>query len=116
MLRAMADDAIDPDRPKIVLYLSNENGKLKLVGVEYWKADADQSLATSGDRPSLFGHRFEGPMPGHNPRSRCTTTCTCGSPRRTRAAPSRRSTRRSAAGRSPLPRRRSPGGTAADRG
>ena len=67
MLRAMADDAIDPDRPKIVLYLSNENGELKLVRVEYWKADADQSLATSGDRPSLFGHPFEGPMPGHNP-------------------------------------------------
>ena len=38
-----------------------------MVGVEYWKADADQNLATAGDRPSLFGVTFDGPMPGHNP-------------------------------------------------
>lgn len=61
----MADDAIDAARPEILLYLPSESGSLKLVGVEYWKADADQNLATAGDRPSLFGQAFDGPMPGH---------------------------------------------------
>jgi hypothetical protein len=61
----MADDATDPARPEILLYLPNEDGSLKLIGVEYWKADADQNLATAGDRPSLFGQAFDGPMPGH---------------------------------------------------
>lgn len=63
----MADDAIDPLRPELLVYLPNGNGSLKLVAVEYFKADADQNLATNGDRPSLFGQQFQGPMPGHNP-------------------------------------------------
>ncbi len=63
----MADPAIDPLRPEILLYVPKPNGKLKLVGLEYWKADADQSLLTATDRPSLFGVPFNGPMPGHNP-------------------------------------------------
>ena len=64
----LMDDAIDPLRPEILLYVPKANGELELVGVEYWKADADQSLATAGDRPSLFGRAFDGPMPGHNPQ------------------------------------------------
>lgn len=36
---------------ELLLYLPRENGKLKLVGVEYFKVDADQNLATDGDRP-----------------------------------------------------------------
>jgi hypothetical protein len=63
----LADPAIDPLRPEILLYVPKQNGKLELVGVEYWKADADQNLATAGDRPSLFGQPFDGPMPGHTP-------------------------------------------------
>jgi hypothetical protein len=63
----MADNAIDPLRPELLLYLPNDNGSLKLVAVEYWKADADQNLATNGDQPSLFGQQFQGPMPGHSP-------------------------------------------------
>ena len=43
------------------------NPRLRLVGVEYWRADADRDLATSGDKPSLFGQPFDGPMPGNNP-------------------------------------------------
>jgi hypothetical protein len=31
----MADDAIDPLRPEILVYIPNEDGSLKLVGVEY---------------------------------------------------------------------------------
>jgi hypothetical protein len=64
-LALMADDEIDPARPEILLYVPKENGGLKLVGVEYWKRDADQSLGTAGDKPSLFGQAFDGPMPGH---------------------------------------------------
>lgn len=63
----LADPAIDPLRPELMLYAPKQGGKLALVAVEYWKADADQNLATDGDRPSLFGQPFDGPMPGHNP-------------------------------------------------
>lgn len=58
---------IDPLRPNVLLYAPRSDGSLKLVGVEYMKVDADQNLSTAGDRPSLFGHAFDGPMPGHNP-------------------------------------------------
>ena len=40
---------------------------MKLVAVEYFSVDADQDLATAGDRPSVLGHPFDGPMPGHTP-------------------------------------------------
>jgi hypothetical protein len=64
----MADAAIDPLRPEILLYVpKNKRGKLRLIGLEYWKADADGVLATDGDRPSVLGQQFDGPMPGHNP-------------------------------------------------
>jgi len=62
-----ADDAIDPLRPEVLLYAPKANGQLELVGIEYWKRDADQSLATAGDRPSVLGRSFDGPMPGHSP-------------------------------------------------
>lgn len=64
----IADPAIDPLRPEILVYAPGGDGSLKLVAVEYWKADADQSLATDGDRPSVLGVPFDGPMPGHNPQ------------------------------------------------
>lgn len=63
----IADPAIDPLRPEVLLYLPDADGKLRLVGVEYLKADADGSLATDDDRPSVLGQAFDGPMPGHNP-------------------------------------------------
>ena len=62
----LMNEAIDVSRPEILLYVPKGNGKLELVGVEYWKRDADQDLGTAGDRPSLFGRGFDGPMPGHN--------------------------------------------------
>ena len=58
---------IDPLNPPILLYAPRADGSLQLVAVEYFKVDADQNLATDGDRPSLFGQPFDGPMPGHNP-------------------------------------------------
>jgi hypothetical protein len=63
----MADHTIDPLMPEILLYIPDKHGKLRLIGLEYWKADADQKLETSGDRPSLFGQPFDGPFEGHNP-------------------------------------------------
>jgi hypothetical protein len=63
----ITDPAINPMQPEILLYLPKANGGLELIGVEYMKVDADQDLATDGDRPSVLGHPFDGPMPGHNP-------------------------------------------------
>jgi hypothetical protein len=63
----MADDTIDVVRPEMLLYVPKANGRLQLVGLEYWKRDADGSLATSADRPVLFGRPFDGPLPGHTP-------------------------------------------------
>jgi hypothetical protein len=63
----MADPGINALRPEILLYVPKANGKLRLVGLEYWKADADGDLATDDDRPAVLGHPFDGPMPGHNP-------------------------------------------------
>jgi len=58
----------DPLNPEVLLYMPDANGKLRLVGVEYFSVDADQNLDTANDRPSLFGRGFDGPMLGHNPQ------------------------------------------------
>jgi hypothetical protein len=58
---------IDRLHPQILLYLPTADG-LELVGVEYFRPDADQNLSTSSDRPSLLGQPFNGPMVGHNPQ------------------------------------------------
>jgi hypothetical protein len=63
----MADSTIDPMRPEILLYVPDKHGKLRLVGLEYWKSDADGDLETDDDRPSVLGQPLDGPMPGHNP-------------------------------------------------
>jgi len=58
---------LDPLRPNVLLYMPRKDGSLDLIGVEYMRVDADQDLTTDSDRPFLFGHGFDGPMPGHNP-------------------------------------------------
>ena len=63
----VGDPAVAADRPEVLLYLPDADGKLKLVGVEYLVIDQDQDLATDADRPSLFGQAFDGPMEGHAP-------------------------------------------------
>lgn len=63
----MADPALDPAHPEILDYEPKANGQLRLVALEYWRQDSDGDLATSDDRPSLFGQAFDGPMPGHSP-------------------------------------------------
>ena len=65
--RLAAHPAIVARQPEILLYVPAPGGKLRLVGVEYFRADADQNLRTGRDRPMLFGSHFEGPMLGHGP-------------------------------------------------
>jgi hypothetical protein len=62
-----ADPALDIRSPELLLYERAAGGRLRLTGVEYFRADADQNLSTDDDRPSLFGQPFDGPMLGHEP-------------------------------------------------
>lgn len=63
---ALAGDTnIDPSLPDILVYIPAGRGSVRLAALEYFRADADQKIATAGDRPTLFGHRFDGPMAGH---------------------------------------------------
>lgn len=62
--RAMAP--VDPAKPAILVYLPTADG-YQLVAAEWFSADADQDLSTDGDRPSLWGRPFDGPMLGHEP-------------------------------------------------
>lgn len=62
------DDVIDPALPEILVFIPAGHGQRRLGAVEYFKADADQDVTTTADRPSLFGtHPFDGPMLGHEP-------------------------------------------------
>lgn len=58
---------VDPEHPSMLLYGPEEDGSLRLLGAEWFQADADQNLGTDADRPSLYGRPFDGPMPGHEP-------------------------------------------------
>ncbi|MEV6303346.1 hypothetical protein AB0M02_28310 [Actinoplanes sp. NPDC051861] len=61
-----ADRDIDPVLPEILVYAPPGKGKKpQLVALEYFRADADQNVKTDQDRPTLFGHGFDGPMEGH---------------------------------------------------
>jgi hypothetical protein len=62
----MKPGPIDPMKPPILVYAPVAGG-LQLVAAEYFKPDADQNVATDGDRPTLFGRAFDGPMQGHAP-------------------------------------------------
>jgi hypothetical protein len=64
---ALLGKPIDPMKPPILTYLPQPNGRMRLLAAEYFKPDADQKLTTDGDRPSIFGQPFNGPMKGHAP-------------------------------------------------
>lgn len=61
------DTSLEPSRPEALLYVSSPDGGRALVGAEWIVVDRDQNLATGDDRPAVFGHDFDGPMPGHGP-------------------------------------------------
>ena len=56
---------IDPTLPEILVYEPTQDDSVRLVALEYFRADADGDKATDDDRPTLFGHPFDGPMDGH---------------------------------------------------
>lgn len=64
---ALLGKPIDPSRPAILTYAPTAGGGMQLLAAEYFKADADQDVKTDGDRPTLFGRAFDGPMLGHAP-------------------------------------------------
>ncbi len=57
----LMDFSLDPSKPELLLYAPKKNGRLKLVAVEYFVPYVGQPA------PELFGQRFDGPMPGHEP-------------------------------------------------
>lgn len=59
------DMNIDPTLPDVLVYEAAEEGSMRLVALEYFRADADGDKDTADDRPTLFGHPFQGPMDGH---------------------------------------------------
>jgi hypothetical protein len=59
-LDRMGDGVVDPRRPELLLYVPGP-AKPRLVGLEYFIPDSGQPA------PRLFGKRFDGPMPGHEP-------------------------------------------------
>ncbi len=61
------DRRLELGRPEVLLYAPTADGTRRLAGLEYVVVDADQELHTDDDRPSLRGHEFDGPMPGHEP-------------------------------------------------
>jgi hypothetical protein len=67
MNRQIAAAPLDPERPTMLVYIPDGSGGLKLGAAEYFKPSKDQDLTVSVDRPTLFGHEFDGPMPGHFP-------------------------------------------------
>jgi hypothetical protein len=67
--RALMGPVADPMRPQILLY-EPVGDKLQLVGAEWFIP-----LATGvKERPSLFGHPFDGPMEGHPPTQPTSST------------------------------------------
>jgi hypothetical protein len=52
----VADPALEPKRPEILLYVQDRDGRLRLGGVEYFALDTGQRP------PRIFGHRLDGPM------------------------------------------------------
>jgi hypothetical protein len=63
---ALAGDTnVDPTMPEILVYARDADGSLRLAALEFFRADADGDKTTTEDRPTLFGHPFDGPMDGH---------------------------------------------------
>lgn len=68
------DGRLTAGEPEVLLYIP-ENGLLRLVAIEYFLPIVENGQphfgstppANPGTTPELFGQRFDGPMPGHNP-------------------------------------------------
>lgn len=65
----MADPALDPERPEVLLYADSGNGR-RLVAVEWiklWSSDPNAVPPAGTPMPAMFGTAFDGWMPGHFP-------------------------------------------------
>ena len=74
----MADTAVAASRPENLLYIRQNDGTMRLVGLEYFAPVLSNGVPWFGGpgnpppvvdnpAPSLFGQTFDGPMPGHGP-------------------------------------------------
>jgi hypothetical protein len=73
----MGDTSVDPAAPELLLYEPQPDGRRRLVGLEYfapvivngspWFGPGPPPAGQYNAAPVLFGHVFNGPMPGHNP-------------------------------------------------
>ena len=74
----LANPAVDAARPEALLYVPQNDGKMRLVGLEYvtpvfsngvpwFGAPNNPPPVIDNPAPSLFGQTFDGPMPGHGP-------------------------------------------------
>jgi hypothetical protein len=54
----MEDPAVDPNHPELLLYEKQEDGSMRLVGVEYLTFQAAWHKAGNRFLPKLFGERF----------------------------------------------------------
>ena len=81
----LGSQVLDPLKPEVMLYLPKQGGGFRLVGVEYVQPVLLRNPATGAvapwfaptpwpagyqvvtPTPALFGHTFQGPMPGHVP-------------------------------------------------
>ncbi len=52
----LGDPRLDIRKPEVLLYEPQEDGSMKLVGVEYFVLDSGQRA------PRIMGRRFQGPM------------------------------------------------------
>lgn len=82
-LALLRSQALDPERPELLLYLPKADGGLQLIGVEYMQLVMLRNTVTGQvgpwvssspwpstyqvvtPTPELFGQTFQGPMPGH---------------------------------------------------
>lgn len=79
-LQRMMDTTVDASAPEILLYEPDKNGRMRLVGVEYYVPvlvmgangpepyfGTEPPANPLNQPPVLFGQKFDGPMPGHGP-------------------------------------------------
>ena len=63
-LALVADPALDPTRPEIVIYEPRPNGKVRLIGADFLVFKADWDAGHPNEQPQIKGqllHLFEGP-------------------------------------------------------
>lgn len=74
----MMDTNVSAASPEVLLYAPQPNGRMRLIGLEYyapvlaggqpWFGDHDNPPpSVDNPAPVLFGRVFDGPLPGHGP-------------------------------------------------